>query len=115
MRSDALCQANVQGIFTRLHYGVLEVSTDASQDKIKAQYLLQISAWHPDKFRNPEQKAKAEERSKDINEAYSILSRPDKRTQYDRERSLQSLETQSKDSRFGQISTEFRKCGRLSA
>ena len=49
------------------YYRNLEVSREASQEEIKAQYSLLIQAWHPDKFRKPEQKAKAEQRTKSLN------------------------------------------------
>src|SRR4030095_2050641 len=66
------------------YYQILEVEPDASQDKIKEQYLLLIQAWHPDKFPNPAQKTKAEEKTKDINAAYEILRNSVKRAEYER-------------------------------
>jgi hypothetical protein len=45
-------------------------------ENIKEQYHFLIQAWHPDKFSNPIQKAKAEEKTKEINEAYSVLKDP---------------------------------------
>lgn len=72
------------------YYSILDVPSDASQDKIRNQYRLLLHAWHPDKFPVPEQKVKAEEKTKEFNEAYNILSKPDKRAQYDQEYSFQS-------------------------
>ena len=66
------------------YYQILEVEPDASQAKIKEQYLFLIQAWHPDKFPNPAQKTKAEEKTKDINAAYEILRNSVKRAEYDR-------------------------------
>jgi curved DNA-binding protein CbpA len=66
------------------YYQILEVEPDAPQDKIKEQYLFLIQAWHPDKFSNPAQKTKAEEKTKDINAAYEILRNSVKRAEYDR-------------------------------
>lgn len=66
------------------YYKILEVESTATLEQIKAQYRFLIQAWHPDKFPNSELKAKAEEKVKDINEAYSILSDPVKRENYDR-------------------------------
>ena len=43
-------------------YQILEVSPDASIEQIREQYRLLVQAWHPDKFRNPKQRIKAEER-----------------------------------------------------
>jgi len=68
------------------YYQILEVPPNASQDQIKDQYRLLIQAWHPDKFSSPKSKAKAEEKSKQINEAYNELKDPIKREQYNRQR-----------------------------
>lgn len=54
-------------------------------EEIKTQHRFLLHAWHPDKFPNKDQKEKAEEKFKDINEAYSILSDPIKREKYNRE------------------------------
>lgn len=72
------------------YYRILELSPNATPDEIKAQYRLMLNAWHPDKHSNPEHKTKAEERTKEITEAYSVLSDLAKRAQYDRERPSQS-------------------------
>ncbi|MGE5072960.1 MAG: DnaJ domain-containing protein, partial [Anaerolineae bacterium] len=67
------------------YYAILEVPPTASQETIREQYLLLIQAWHPDKFPNPAQKTKAEEKCKQINAAYDILKDAEKRAQYDRD------------------------------
>jgi len=64
-------------------YQILEITPDASQDAIKAQYRFLVQAWHPDKFPNSAQKLKAEEKIKEINAAYEILCNPTKRAEYD--------------------------------
>jgi curved DNA-binding protein CbpA len=64
-------------------YQILEVSSDASQDVIKEQYHFLVQAWHPDKFPNTTQKLKAEEKIKEVNEAYAVLNNPIKRREYD--------------------------------
>ena len=61
-------------------YAVLEVARDASEDDIKKSYRRLAMVYHPD--RNAA--ADAEARFKEIAEAYSILSDPDKRAHYDR-------------------------------
>jgi curved DNA-binding protein len=64
----------------RNYYQVLGVSQDAPIEEIKRVYRRLARQYHPDL--NPGDKA-AEEKFKDIGEAYSILSDPDKRAQYD--------------------------------
>jgi molecular chaperone DnaJ len=61
-------------------YKVLEVSKDASQDEIRRSYRRLARKYHPDA--NPGDK-KAEDRFKEIQHAYEILSKPEKRREYD--------------------------------
>ena len=61
-------------------YRVLGVDKKASQDEIKKAYRKLARENHPD--RNPDDKG-AEDRFKEIQGAYSILSDPEKRKQYD--------------------------------
>jgi len=65
------------------YYAILDIEPNATADDIKAQYRLMIQAWHPDKFGSLQQKAKAEAKAKEINEAYGVLSNPAKRGDYD--------------------------------
>src|SRR6186713_20205 len=71
-------------IHMKSYYDILEVEPDATPDQIREQYLFLIQAWHPDKFPNPAQKTKAEEKTKDINAAYEVLHNSVRRAEYDR-------------------------------
>ncbi len=62
------------------YYQTLGVEKKASVNDIKRAYRDLAKKYHPD--RNPGNK-KAEERFKEINEAYQVLSDPDKRARYD--------------------------------
>ena len=63
------------------YYDILGVSKGASADEIKKAYRKQALEWHPD--RHKDDKEAAEKRFKEINEAYQILSNPQKKTAYD--------------------------------
>lgn len=62
------------------YYKILGVEKNSSAGDIKAAYRKLAKQWHPDK--NPGNKS-AEDRFKEISEAYAVLSDPDKRKQYD--------------------------------
>ncbi len=63
------------------YYKILGVDRNASLEEIKRAYRRLALKYHPD--RNPGDKA-AEEKFKEINEAYQVLSDPEKRARYDR-------------------------------
>ncbi|MEV7965724.1 DnaJ C-terminal domain-containing protein [Sphaerisporangium sp. NPDC088356] len=63
----------------RDHYEVLGVPRTASQDEIQRSYRKLARTYHPDVNKDPG----AEEKFKDLSEAYDVLSDPDKRRRYD--------------------------------
>ena len=63
------------------YYEILGVSREASQEEIKKAYRKLARKYHPDV--NPEDE-KAEEKFKEIQEAYEVLGDEEKRTRYDR-------------------------------
>lgn len=64
----------------RDYYEVLGVSRGASEDEIKKAYKKMARKYHPDL--NPGDKT-AEEKFKEVNEAYEVLSNADKKARYD--------------------------------
>ncbi len=63
------------------YYQILGVSRDADADTIKKAYRKLARQYHPDANKNDK---RAEEKFKEINEAYEVLSDPEKRRLYDR-------------------------------
>lgn len=62
------------------YYEVLGVARNASEEEIRRAFRKLAFQCHPDRNRDP----KAEEKFKEINEAYQVLSDPEKRRRYDR-------------------------------
>ena len=65
------------------YYEILEVNKKASQETISKVYKFLAKKYHPDA--NPDNKQEAEEKFKEISEAYEILSNEEKRKEYDEE------------------------------
>lgn len=63
----------------RDYYEVLGVAKDADAEEIKKAYRKLARQYHPD----VNKAADAEEKFKEVKEAYDVLSEPQKRAQYD--------------------------------
>ena len=64
------------------YYEMLGINPQAGSEEIKRAYHVQLKIWHPDK--NADRIEEAEEITKILNQAYSVLSDPEQRKQYDR-------------------------------
>lgn len=56
-------------------YEVLGVKQNASQDEIRTAYLTLVKKYHPDKYQDTDLKELANDRLKEVNEAYDILTK----------------------------------------
>jgi DnaJ-class molecular chaperone len=75
------------------HYRLLDVPFSATRKEITSAYRKQMRQWHPDKFRGTD-KTLAESYAKDLNHAYSVLSDPKKREDYDRSIRVEAIQSQ---------------------
>ncbi|MCY3414739.1 MAG: J domain-containing protein [Candidatus Heimdallarchaeota archaeon] len=66
----------------RDYYEVLGVEKGATEKDLKRAYRKLAMKYHPDKYEGPKEEGEA--KFKELNEAYSVLSDPQKRSQYDR-------------------------------
>lgn len=71
--------------YNKEYYDILGVPKDASKDDIKKAFRKASLKWHPDRHANDsdEEKKIAEEKFKEVNEAYTILSDDNLRQAYD--------------------------------
>lgn len=73
------------------YYKIMGVSKDASEQDIKTAYRRLARKYHPDISKEPQ----AEERFKEMGEAYEVLKDPTKRTEYDQYLQYKSFNQQS--------------------
>ncbi len=69
------------------HYRVLGVDPRADSTVIRGCYVALARKWHPDYHvvGDPQQLAEAQQRIREVNEAWRVLGHPQRRAQYDRE------------------------------
>jgi len=65
------------------YYKILGVKENATEREIKETYKKLVTEYHPDKYRDNPLQSLAEEKLREINEAYEILGNPEKRKAYD--------------------------------
>ena len=67
-------------------YEILGVNSDSGKDEIKKKYRELAKKYHPDRMINAseKEKAEAEKKFREINDAYTILSDDEKRNEYDK-------------------------------
>ena len=64
----------------RDYYNILEVGRDASEEDIRKAFRKKALEFHPDRNKN----ADAADKFKEVNEAYQVLTDPERRQRYDR-------------------------------
>lgn len=72
------------------YYELLEVSEKASPEVIKKAYITLVKKYHPD-LQPDDEKKSAEDKIKEINEAYEVLSDKAKKESYDRKLQMQRV------------------------
>lgn len=65
------------------HYDALGLTADAAPDEVREAWRFLLAAFHPDRFRDPGQRDRAEEITKRVNAAWQVLGDPALRRRYD--------------------------------
>ncbi|HMO00588.1 MAG TPA: J domain-containing protein [Miltoncostaeaceae bacterium] len=65
------------------HYAALGVDPGAPREEIREAWRFHLAAFHPDRFRDPSQRARAEEITKAANAAWQVLGDVSRRRRYD--------------------------------
>jgi curved DNA-binding protein CbpA len=65
------------------HYAALDVDPAATREEIREAWRFQLAAFHPDRFRDPAQRQRAEEITKATNAAWQVLGDESRRRRYD--------------------------------
>jgi len=89
------------------YYEVLGVSENSSEEEINKAYRKLALKWHPDRH-PPEKKSEAEEKFKEVGQAYKVLSDPEKRRNYDQYGSESSFGQNASAEGFGQGESIFK-------
>lgn len=98
------------------YYSVLEVRPGASNEEIRESFKRLIKQWHPDVCKHPD----AEKRTKQIVEAWSVLSDPEQRRLYDKARAAahslrQTTWTESEQAKWQKYQQQARRAGEAAA
>ena len=95
------------------YYDILGVGKDATDDQLKSAYRKLSKKWHPDmqQGKSDAEKKEAEEKFKELNEAYDCLSDIDKRANYDRFGSADSQQGFEGMDPFSGMGSMFRHFG----
>jgi len=86
------------------YYAILGVPRGASQEEVKQAYRRLAREYHPDVRKDDPQ---ANERFKEINEAYYVLGDPDRRSQYDRYGRVGDMPARDFGRDFGDLLSPF--------
>lgn len=74
------------------HYEALDLAPGASPGEVREAWRFLLAAFHPDRFRDPDQRVRAEEITKRVNAAWQVLGDSDLRRRYDLRRGAATAE-----------------------